>query len=203
MRQAFTTIFDDETRGTLFNDILAFNLESDYTYKNHTKYSALPPHLQTILRSDRLRLPSVKVLFQSTISRFGMSFSTHTTASGDSMVIIGTVEKWSAARITDIFVTSPRPDKPGELYLAVEIYCPLSHKQAQHDKYLRYPLAGRLFLNRISDSLVVKADQILCHYAATPMIIDQIEAECIHVLPLLRVSQQSLKLRYSTDWFPV
>ena len=185
MRQAFTAIFDDETRGTLFNDMLAFNLESEYTYKNHTEYSALPPHLQAIARSERLQLPSIKVLFQSSISRFGVSFSTRTTASGDSMVIIGTVEKWSAATITDIFVTSPRPGKPGELYVVVEIYCPLSHKQAQHDKFLRYPLAGRLFLNRISETLIVKADRILCHYAATPMSVDQIGSECIHVLPLL------------------
>lgn len=113
------------------------------------------------------------------------------------MVIIGTVEKWSAARITDIFVTSPRLEKTGELYLVVEIFSPLSHKQAQNDRYLRYPLAGRLFLNRISETSVVRADQILCHYAATPMKVDQIDTECVHVLPLLRVSRQILNLGVS------
>ena len=110
------------------------------------------------------------------------------------MVIIGTTEKWSPARITDIFVAQLSHQGKLGVFLAVEVYCPLSHKQAQHDKFLQYPLAGRLFLDRISETSVVRAEQILCHYAATPMRVDQIGADCLHVLPLLRVSPRCLCL---------
>ena len=193
MHHAFKTILDDETRGTFFNDVLSLDTESSYTYKNRTTYSTLPSQLQSILRRDQVHITSPRVLLQSTILRFGASFSIHSLAPGDSMVIIGTFEKWSAARITDIFVAQLAHHKAPEVFLAVEVYCPLSHKQAQHDKFLRYPLAGRLFLDRISETSIVKADQILCHYAATPMKIDQINADCLHVLPLLRVSSYMFK----------
>lgn len=188
MHHAFTTIFDDETRGTFFSDVLALDNESTYVYKNHTTHSTLPSQLQSMLRRHKVQIISARVLLQSSISRFGASFSIHSLAPGDSMVIIGTIEKWSAARITDIFVAQLAHDKAPDVFLVVETYCPLSHKQAQHDKFLRYPLAGRLFLDRIAETSIVKAEQILCHYAATPMKIDKIGADCLHVLPLLRVS---------------
>lgn len=194
IHHAFTTIFDDETRGTFFNDVLALDTELTYVYKNHTSYSTLPTQLQSILRHHQVQTTSARVLLQTSVSRFGASFSIHSLAPGDSMVIIGTTEKWSAARITDIFVAQSVHRKAPEVFIAVEIYAALSHKQAQHDKFLRYPLAGRLFLDRILETSIVRAEQILCHYAATPMKIDQIGADCLHVLPLLRVSSQLFEL---------
>ena len=155
IHHAFTTIFDDETRGTFFNDVLALDTESTYVYKNHTSYSTLPTQLQSILRHHQVQTTSARVLLQTSVSRFGASFSIHSLAPGDSMVIIGTTEKWSAARITDIFVAQSVHRKAPEVFIAVEIYAALSHKQAQHDKFLRYPLAGRLFLDRILETSIL------------------------------------------------
>lgn len=187
MHQAFRNVFDEETRGTFFNDYWTSGFEEGYMFKNRTVYSTLSPHLQDIAKGSPIQLRSTRVLYQTSISRFGMSFSTNRFAPGDSMVIIGTVERWSPARITDIFVTSTL-DGFSEPYLVVETYAPLSSKQTRYDRYREYPLAGHLFLNKISNTSIVKASEILCHFVATTIEVDQINVECIHVLPLLRVS---------------
>lgn len=188
MYKAFASVFDSETRGTFFNDTRAFETRDHFEYKNKTTHTALPAHLHTLFRRYWGQSTPALVLLQSSIQRFSMSFSKHSTSPGDSMVIVGTLEQWQACRITDIIVIPSGKGIVGEPYLIVEPYTALSSKDVKHDRYRQYPLAGRLFYDQIGDPVIVKANKILCHFAVTPIRVNEIDSQCLHVHPLYRVS---------------
>ena len=78
-----------------------------------------------------------------------------------------------------------------EIFLVVETYARVTESDSKHDPYKRYPHAGRLFRNEVHETLMVKAQDVLCHFAGTPVHVPKIKGEVLHVLPLLRVRKPS------------
>ena len=187
MYKAFSSIFNSETRGTFFNDNLAFEDTDQFSYKNTLSSSSIPSYLQPLFRDKWGQLIPPSVFFQNSISRQGVTFSKRGISEGDSLIIIGSTRQWKACRIIDIIVVPTRhgPDSP---YVVVEPYSALSAGDKASDCFRRYPYAGRLVYNRTESPFLVKASEILCHFAATPVKIAQIKGDCLHVLPLFRVS---------------
>ena len=187
MYKAFSSVFNSETRGTFFNDNLAFEDADRFSYKNTSSSSPIPSYLQPLFRDKWGHLIPSSVFLQSSISRQGVTFSKRSISEGDSLVIIGSTRQWKACRIVDIIVIPTRhgSDSP---YVVAEPYAALSASDKAVDCFRRYPYAGRLVHNRTEGQFLAKASEILCHFAATPVKIAQIKGDCLHVLPLLRVS---------------
>lgn len=73
-------------------------------------------------------------------------------------------------------------------YVFVAPYEELSPEDATHDHYRTYPyVGGRLHYQRQRTGIVISVDQILSHFARTPMNVPGIEEPCIHVLSLDKV----------------
>ena len=189
MCDTFSSVFDADIRGTFLNDIAWFDSSSEFILSNCTTYTPTPPRLQTLITAQDLSPP--RILIQQTIKHLGMTFSANGVSPGNSRVIIGSVTDWVASKITDIFAVPVGNERKIEIYLVVETYARLTTREARKDPYKRYPHAGRLFRNEVHKTLVVKAQDVLCHFAETSVHVRGLEKEVLHVLPLLRVREVS------------
>ncbi len=119
LQDLFRRFFGGDTRGTLMNDMWAF--EKDLVdYSNHTDFTRLPDTIYDLLkqrlhRDREISLTAIlhtPVLVQRTVTCRGIKFSRFTTSLGDSQVIFGQYPSgdWSAGTISDIFMW---PDTSG------------------------------------------------------------------------------------------
>ena len=189
MYNEFSSVFDADVRGTFLNDIAWFDSSSNFTLNNLTTYTPTPLRLRSLLAARDLS-PS-RILIQKSIKHLGMTFSTSQVSPGNSRVIIGSVTSWVASKITDIFAVPIGKEQSMEIFLVVETYARVSTREAKDDPYKRYPHAGRLFRNEVHETSMVKAQDVLCHFAGTPVYVPKIKGEALHVLPLLRVRKLS------------
>lgn len=76
------------------------------------------------------------------------------------------------------------------VFLVVTRLVPLSEDDVSHDCYRKFGSSGGfLCYNQQSTSVeAIRPTQVVCHFARTVMSIKDIEHECVHVLPLNRVS---------------
>lgn len=199
----FERVFDEGGRGTLQNDIRAFHTQPQQL-ENTTRFTRLRPADDTRLRA-RLRadgvitaaydIPGQEVLLQRSVTHRGVRFCTKSTAAGDSQIVFGDLAKgtWQAGKIAQIIVW-PRRLRQGEMeyhtFVEVEALHPLSPEDAEADPYRPYPfVAGRLYYSEASSTMIGFQD-IACHFArvSRPKEHTGLGHDCIHVLPLDRVS---------------
>ena len=100
-------------------------------------------------------------------------------------------------QIVEIFLHTRRlSDKETieETFLVARPYIPLSHTEAKHDNYRRYPLVGgSLYYDKFQETThILRPRDVKCHFAMTKVAkLDErnaYETPRIHVLPLDRVS---------------
>lgn len=200
---AFQQSFGVRNRGTLLNDMLAFN-EKDADIQNSTRLTRLKRGMENRLR-EKLRHRGLigdgphsalgeEVLLQRSITRRGVRFCPKSVSLGDSQVVFGDLPngRWGAGNIKEIVVWPRRNAGQVEYYtfFIVEELLPLSSQHAGYDTYRAYhTLAGMLWYKRTTESLIA-FDDVVCHYACTPRPAGQfsIPHDCVHVLPLDRVS---------------
>jgi len=94
-----------------------------------------------------------------------------------------------AAVIQSIFSHTRQPIAGSpitEKFVKIQIFEPLSPTDSLRDLYRRFPHSGgRLYYNCLSTVCkVIPFDNIFVHFCQTPMMVEEITQECLHVLPL-------------------
>jgi hypothetical protein len=120
-------------------------------------------------------------------------FSPSTFSIPDSYVAIGkgVPEDWHAGKIKQIFTHSV--PQQSEVYFVIERFKELSPQAASHDPYRQYPLVGgRLYHPELEEELeVVSSEEIVAHFAYTPLEEEDFGFPCFHALPLDKVTAPS------------
>lgn len=217
VRRSFIETFDDDRRGTLINDVMSFDRDV-ITYQNSTRLSDLDDQLYGLLKSRHdLDYPSRRVFAQHNFWRLGAQYSARKWSKGESFVVVGSYPSgpWSPAQITDIFVLPSQgvPEGEARLFVAVTKFRSLADTDIARDPYRAQDRAhgvGLLSYVEREDKILLDVQDIVCHFAHTPMDIEHIATHCMHVLPLYRVSglstwrvQQLIQIqpiRDSTDY---
>lgn len=206
----FCRVFDGDSRGTMLNDALAGitpDAIDDTAYANSKRFMKLSERTHRMLeerlhKEQHSHLPPKRilrepVLFQQSVTHLARRYSTFRTSLGDSRVIYGDFPHgdWAAGRITHIFVWS-QSGREDTVYLVIEPLSPLRSIDIKFDRYRTYPLAGgKLFYNRFTpETALITLDEVVAHFAGTTYYVGDLPHECIHVLPLDRVSPGSVAL---------
>ena len=148
IQRAFSAAFQNDARGTLLNDILAFEDGDTVKYSNTSRTMLLPSEQHILLlgyqTSGRVVNPTRHVFMQTSVQTQGMMFSTSKTSYGNSLVIYrhagdDSSVPWKAGKIVSIFMSKQpagdnRPLMSGPFFVA-ENFRPLSNKEATHDCY--------------------------------------------------------------------
>lgn len=138
VKDAFVTAFDDDRRGSLINDILAF--EDCMTYKNTATYTRLDDELYGLFQNrSTSQFPDRRVLMQQTCYHRGVQYAVFTHSKADSYVIFGSwpSREWRAGRITDIFVQThhSEDDANVNIWAAIHEFVPLNNKDSSNDPF--------------------------------------------------------------------
>lgn len=194
-RDAFYDVFEDEKRGSLMNDILAFD-QPLVMYNNTTKLSKLEDETHKLLKSvsHSPDLVPPRALRQRSITYRGVDFAIHTHSKANSFVVYGDISSntWQAAKIVDILVQLQEDTHVQEdtVVVVVENFMRLTKVDADKDPYRKFAysdVVGMLFYAKTSGKVVLDIRNIVCHFAHTEMKFSDILEECIHALPLDRV----------------
>ncbi|KAL6303846.1 hypothetical protein BKA93DRAFT_734280 [Sparassis latifolia] len=203
----FISSFQSEHRGTLLQDMLAFedplgdpDLDNDELEKETRDFSRLGDQEWNALQSwfaghnfirphiNRYVVRNKKLEVQDDI------YKPVTTSRGDSYIVFQRADDadWRAGRVVDIFTHSYRQENIDvrRNFLLVEEYIALEIRHIQFDPYRKFPfVGGRLFYDKVRDQLIVlEVDEITCHFAHTRRTTPSIDIDCVHVLPLNKVS---------------
>ena len=202
--------FTADIRGTFLNDTLAFDenfakVEEKVQWKN-SKLPTLPKETQRLLH-DWIAARDPQCLaegfvpptgyIRTKIGRLGQTFQVRSASLGDSNVLFNYrkgEESWSAGSITEIF-SHVRYSASGapttQTFMLVNPYAPLEADHALLDQFeqIGFPqTSGRLLYQRYEAAQVLIAvDDVYCHFALTPLVLDTINEKLVHVLPLDRV----------------
>ncbi|TFY82685.1 hypothetical protein EWM64_g1325 [Hericium alpestre] len=179
--KAFST---EDRRGTRVQDTLdttqSFSLPTtakegdleDETYEAFFKAAEVirpgSTFVETARKMEGQRFLSRRCLFSPTVFIKGVTYKTYKKSPKDSNVIF---------RLQD------GVEKAGRM--EVRTLSDLSKDDAACDNYRRFPFGtGRLYYDYYSAEFVVRATDIVCHFAKTAMVMPTISRPCVHVLPL-------------------
>ncbi|KAH8981441.1 hypothetical protein EDB86DRAFT_3131237, partial [Lactarius hatsudake] len=116
----------------------------------------------------------------------GTIFSPSTFSIRDSYVAVGkgVREGWHAGKIKQIFTHSVL--QPSDVYFVIQRFKELSPQVASCDPYRQYPLVGgRLYHPELEEELeIVTSQEIVAHFAYTPLEEEVFGFPCFHALPL-------------------
>lgn len=203
IRSKFIDAFANDRRGTLLNDIWALDAQPALAPDTRSTKVALSSEVHALLvrrlyATAASSHPRQTVFAQPSITLKGATFSAFSNSPGNSNVVYGSFAdgRWSAGRISAIFFKT----NAGGGFIAclvVEPLCVLTDVEAPYDPYRGYrsDLTGKLFHAAFEKPIVLLAEDIICHFASTPLHIGRLGVEVIHALPLDRVSD--LRLRFS------
>jgi hypothetical protein len=123
-------------------------------------------------------------------------FSPSTFSIRDSYVAIGkgVSEGWYAGKIKQIFTHSAL--QPSEVYFLIQKFRELSPEEASRDPYRQFPLVGgRLYHPELEEELeIVTSQEIVAHFAYTPLEEEDFGFPCFHALPLDKVMPPSCEM---------
>lgn len=207
LQKLFARVFmNNDSRGTLLNDIWAADVNEVIQYRNHSQSSFLKDDILRLVQECLYRfhrnfggvgdpgrpLLHNRALMQTTINCRGMNFSSEATSVGDSQVIFGDYPSgaWFAGKISQIFLLegSAGVQVNQVPFFLVRVFQNLSTEDTSVDHYRPYTgVGGQLFYAEYqADPIVLHFDEIVAHFACTAYRSDLIDRPCIHVLPLDR-----------------
>ena len=137
----------------------------------------------------------------------GVRYCVAQMSSGDSHIIFVRKggQRWKAGRIVKMF-RYYQYERDGfsrftQVFFLVEEYCRLTEEDAKHDPYRKFPVAGgQLLYNTCrQEPRLLTVDDILCHCAIIPRRLPGANVECIHVLPLDKVSVINKITNFTAD----
>jgi hypothetical protein len=129
-----------------------------------------------------------RILPLKTVNLLGRSFEASPSKNCFVMVRLSDMEI-VAAKIQAIFSHTRRltaGSTSTKKFVKIQLFESLSPTDSLRDLHRRFPFSGgRLYYNRLSTiSRIIPFEEIVVHFAQTPMSIEGITRECLHVLPL-------------------
>lgn len=219
MKAKFSKAFDHGSRGTLITDILSWGSfvqtpapkvpkierldEAYYTqFLQRMNVDALTPYRRW--DSTAPNTLSDRVQFTRNVSISGVQFSP---SKGDAYILFKSPGEHAiaAGKIETIFLHTHSKSNANqetltvtEPYLVVKEYDVLSPEHRMYDPFIRIPhLETNLCYNSFKSTRVLKASDVISHFASLVYTPNDIDRECIVVLSLDRVcivSDNRLKL---------
>lgn len=123
----------------------------------------------------------------------GVSFHSSSDSPRDSNIMFraSASEPPCPGRILEIFkysVWNAQGRLTEATYLYVAPLATLSHQDTAHDPYRAYEyVGGQLYYDRYLAGIIIAPEDIISHFARTPMNIPHVQQPCIHVLSLDKV----------------
>lgn len=191
----FVRTFESDNRGTLGSEVGNY-FEQVISFPNTTKTSLLSAELFRLLvnHADGA-VPLHRALMQPYFDHRRARYAAQNHSELDSYIIFGdyTSGNWSAGQITDIIALRciSESSQTLELVIAIREFYRLAPADAAHDFYAAQGHAiGCLFYNRLAnDKKLIEVKDLVCHFVKNPIIrVPGINADCVHVLPVFRVS---------------
>lgn len=203
VRDTFTRVFQNENRGTLMNDLWSFDDKPPNTPDKSASKQVLLYDIYALAK-ERIgnnppgaRFPDEPVLIQPNLRYKGVTFSTYIDSPGNSNVVFGDYPggAWSAGRISTIFFWPSKSPGTAITHIPLCVVEPLhalTEADARNDPYrlFRGDIVGRLFYASFSSSVVLRFEDISCHFASTSFCSIG-DIRLVHVLPLDRVRRTS------------
>ncbi|KAJ3501185.1 hypothetical protein NLJ89_g9453 [Agrocybe chaxingu] len=199
--QEWSAISDVDIRGTLLSDAFTYDefyreMDQDETWTSKD-LEQIPPAWYTLLKGwvsrndpivDLLSLPAVAIRRKS-IKRLGERFQTENASPRDSHVYYGKNGTISAGTIQAIF-SHTRASGDGDrtqTFFIVRPYRPLPFEFGKSDPYRRFPeVGGRMYCDIYEEEIIINDEELLYHFALSPLQIPSIPVPCIVALPLGR-----------------
>ena len=156
----------------------------------------LPCDESPVLRRPALRYPKVFIsgIFYHTAQSSRRDSNILFTSSPGTPTVMDSAALSSLTNvgsIQNIFVhkrTLSNGEEVSETFLAVARYTELQASDIVHDRFRQFPIAGgRLVYDRIEETRIIRASQVICHVAKTKLVMPELDENCAHVLPLDRV----------------
>lgn len=216
MKNKFMKAFDHGSRGTLITDILSWGSSVQAPTPKVPKVTALDDswytlflhrmNIDTTLPYLRWNSPgtsnpllSNRIQMISNITISGVKFSP---SKGDAYILYKSPgsSTIAAGKIEAIFLQTRAASNSSEEtftepYLVVQEYDTLSSDHQDHDPFRRIPhLEANLCYNSFKGTQVLKASDVVSHFASMVYTPTEIERECIVVLSLDRVSADILPI---------
>lgn len=139
--------------------------------------------------SGQISTTHVRARQYKKFSHRSATFSPSTFSIRDSYVAIGkgVSEGWHAGKIKQIFTHSVL--QPSEVYFVIQKFRELSPQLESRDPYRQFPLVGgRLYHPELKGELeIVTTQEIIAHFAYTPLDEGDFGFPCFHALPLDKV----------------
>jgi hypothetical protein len=196
--------FNSDIRGTFSNDSMAFdemfNQEDNVVSWKEKDLTLLPTEYYQLLQQWASQLDEkASVLrryafMRTSIRRLGQVFHTATSSPRDSCIVYKNCDsEWSAGRIRAIFSHTRCRDVDAnttDTFFIVDVYAPLSTAHAKFDNYRQFPVAGgSLFYHRfLPDPIILRDKDVFSHCVFTLEKVHNIDEQCVHVLPMDKVS---------------
>lgn len=203
--QAFRKRYNLLPRGTLLNDVLAFETPVDDTIIPSSQVAMLSqpilldPDVRSMLQQhyeSTLRISSqvpAAAFSQRAYVMGGVTYNPAYWSPRNSNVAIGTdiPRDWAACRIENILVHTLGSSSSSEAtrtFFVVRRYKELDQEDCRHDTYRGFQIAGgRAYYADLQEHVeLIEPSRILCHFALTPITLPNVQQKCIHALPLDR-----------------
>lgn len=215
---SFLRSFRSDRRGTLLNDILAFQSPSQNIIAETNKFEA--PARENITLSDtvyrqlcqwvtRQNGSSIRYINRfavplTAITDSDLSYKISDSSPGDSNVVFtDEAGDWRAGSICQIFkhTRMQEGDRVTETFLVINEYLPLSPSHSRGDPYRKFPIAGgRLFYSQFTSlPIILTIADVKCHAVVTSRSLPGTSIECVHVLPLDKVRNYGSCIRVTKD----
>lgn len=148
--------------------------------------SGILPFLREWLKSG----VTGKTIRQNKIQRFGQAFQPARRSLGNSQIVFARREGINtmscAGRIREIVTYGyPNSNEP-RILLLVDEFLPLTPGEEIHDPARLFPDFGAKLYHTVTNTTLVPAEHIVCHFASIVRKVQGIDGDCIFVLPLRR-----------------
>lgn len=217
--EAYEKFATEDSRGTRLANLAAASHPSEDIALLGSRTSELishelyPKYLAAIIPEDHSYhpRPSRSVCFAQKIALRGVRYASADVFERDSDVIFHPVgpargSQTCAGRIDKIFTAPPSMSSDSNavnVFVVVQPYSPLpttsNEKTLALDRVCRsfHPVAGYLSSSLRQESCIVRATDIVCHFAKLPL--DEVlpDSDVMHVLQLDRVSQYLFECHYT------
>lgn len=210
---AWSTITSNDLRGTLLGDELASVTNHTQPAWSDQQEQPLPEPVYHLLsawlhQQDCHALFTNRAYVHTKFERQGQRFQPfHARAPGNSFIVFSQPNQpWSAARTWLIFshkYTNAQGNLIVGTYFVVEEFCPLSPEDVQYDPFRRFLHGGRLVYERCKPAAIIPISSVLghCAYTAQGEEFPSGSEQYVHVLPLLKVRQPTLRSFVSAQTF--
>jgi len=193
---AFVHRFRPNISGTLITDSLADDTENlGSTSSTQTSLDEETASLLVKWKSrngdlSTLHAPS-KVTYHRRVRHNGSELKPGSVSFSDSLVVVGTEEIWSAARIESIFDVELYPDGERKVFvlLKVRYFEEITAEDIPNDVYRQFDGMGRVVYveGEGCKKEVIPMSSAISHLTMTEAVLPRIKRKHAHVLPLFRV----------------